>query len=532
MRAIRWATCAVLVLLCVVGAAAPAMAHAELIDTDPRPGAVVDTLPDVVTYTFNEHVSQVPGGVHVYDARGGELDSSASARDDDLLVTIDSPVTSGTVVVAWRVVSADGHPIAGTLTFSVGAPSENAVAPPDSGTPRAVSVALSLSRWPAYAGLLVAVGLVWFVALLLPPQLDRHSGVVRRMLSTARWAAVVSVAAWTVGLLVDAAYLRGTGFSTLPERETLDALPGREVVAVAVIVAGLGVAVLTRGTAASTGALVALVPVALVGHSVAMSHARLNVVVDGFHLVAGATWLGGLTGLVLLLRGTSAQSDVAVAAVARFSAAAASVLTALVLAGSVLAWQLVGGWDGLVDSGYGQVLLAKIALALAAVAVAAYNRFRLVPVAATARRTLTRTIGAEVAILLAVVLVTGFLVQKNPPSGVGTATAASVEPLSGRADLGGLQTVVTLAPGVIGSNTVTVEIENSSGAPAELFTPPELRVLGDQVSVGDVVLQPVSLGTYEGTVDLPVGGSWRFQVAVRVDEFTNPVATVELTVDH
>ncbi len=50
-----------------------------------------------------------------------------------------------------------------------------------SGAPRSVSVALSVSRWPAYTGLLLAVGLVWFLAFLLPPQLDGRAGVLRRM---------------------------------------------------------------------------------------------------------------------------------------------------------------------------------------------------------------------------------------------------------------------------------------------------------------------------------------------------------------
>jgi copper transport protein len=122
----------------------------------------------------------------------------------------------------------------------------------------------------------------------------------------------------------------------------------------------------------------------------------------------------------MLLRGTSSRSDVAVLAVRGFSTAAASVLAVLVLAGSVLGWQLVGSWRGLVDSGYGRVLVAKIALLMVAVAIAAYNRRRLVPRDADTRRTLTRTIGAEALLLVSVLLVTGFLVQQDPPAGVGS----------------------------------------------------------------------------------------------------------------
>jgi copper transport protein len=424
MRAIRWPAWAAVVLLVVLGSvvagAAPASAHAELVETDPAQSAVLERLPDVVRLTFSEHVRQVADGIHVFDPDGAELAATATTSDEDLLVTIEDEVARGTVVVAWRVVSADGHPLAGSLSFSVGAPSTATSGIESAGPPGSVSVALSLSRWPAYGGLLLAVGLVWFLAFLLPPQLDGRAGVLRRMRRLARAAAAVSAAAWLVGLLLDALYVRGTGFATLLQRATLDSLPRRELVAAAMVVVPLAVAVLTRGVVASLAALVSLVPVALVGHSVAMAHPRLNVLVDGFHLVAGATWLGGLVGLLLLLRGTSSRSDVAVLAVRGFSTAAASVLAALVLAGSVLAWQLVGSWRGLVESGYGRVLVAKVALVIVAVAIAAYNRRRLVPRDADTRRTLTRTIGAEALLLVSVLLVTGFLVQQDPPAGVGS----------------------------------------------------------------------------------------------------------------
>jgi copper transport protein len=534
MRANRWpawAACVLLLVLAsVVGSAAPAAAHAELVGTDPAQGAVLERMPDVVRLTFNEHVRQVADGIHVFAPDGGELASTATTRDEDLLVTIEDEVAAGTVTVAWRVVSEDGHPVAGSLTFSIGAPSTGSPTFGTVGAPRSVSVALSLSRWPAYTGLLLAVGLVWFLAFLLPPQLDERAGVLGRMRRVARLAAAVSAAAWLVGMLLDALYVRGTGFGTLLQGATLESLPRRELVATAVIVVALAAAVLTRGVVASVSALVALVPVALVGHSVAMAHPRLNVLVDGFHLVAGATWLGGLVGLLMLLRGTSGRSDVAVLAVRGFATAAASVLVALVLAGSVLAWQLVGSWRGLVESGYGRVLVAKLALVTVAVAIAAYNRRRLVPRSGASRRNLARTIGAEAALLVSVVLVTGFLVQQNPPDGVGGRAPRAAEPVTGQADLGGLQATVTLDPATVGESSVTVEIDNSAGAPAELFTPPRLRVLGDDADLGDVALAPVSLGVYAGTVRLPVDGIWRFQVSVRIDEFTNPVATVALEV--
>ena len=64
----------------------------------------------------------------MYDARGNAVESKASARDTVLTVDVPDTLAEGTYVVSWRVVSADGHPVAGALTFSVGQPSSRRTA--------------------------------------------------------------------------------------------------------------------------------------------------------------------------------------------------------------------------------------------------------------------------------------------------------------------------------------------------------------------------------------------------------------------
>ena len=81
----------------------------------------------------------------------------------------------------------------------------------------------------------------------------------------------------------------------------------------------------------------------------------------------------------MTLPGLAGRREAAAALVSRFSTAAAAVLAALVLSGAFLAWRIVGSWDALLTDGYGQLLLVKIGVAALAVAIAAYNRFRLLP---------------------------------------------------------------------------------------------------------------------------------------------------------
>ncbi|MCW2739286.1 copper resistance protein CopC, partial [Nocardioides sp.] len=177
-RAAGWVLLACLSVLLLLGSAAPASAHATLVATDPAEGAVLDVAPQEVTFTFNEPVIGVPAGIQVFDATGDVVASSASVRDAELVVHLDEEVGEGTLVVVWRLVSADGHPIGGSLSFSVGAPSD-VVDVPTSSTDADTDAPLPLSmvRWLGYLGLLVAAGVAAFSVLFLPA--DRHADAAR-----------------------------------------------------------------------------------------------------------------------------------------------------------------------------------------------------------------------------------------------------------------------------------------------------------------------------------------------------------------
>ena len=539
----RWGWLVAVATMLVLATAGPASAHAELIRTDPAQGAVLDEAPDVVTFTFNEAVRGVPDGVEVFDAEGNPLSSSSRTRDKELLVTLDGEVGDGSLVVAWRVVSADGHPISGALTFAIGAPSPAVATPDVDDQGDDVPLALSLAHWPAYAGLLLAVGLVWFAVLLLPRGLDRLDRVWQGLRRTARGSAVVAAAAWLVAVPLTARYLRGGG--SLLDGATWRALPVEEVVLTSVTVA----AVLTaawllpaasgrtarHGLAAAAG-LVALAPLPLSGHTRAENEAVLVMAVDALHLVAGAVWLGGLVGLALTLPSLAGRQEAAAALISRFSTAAATVLAGLVLSGAFLAWRIVGSWAGLVDNGYGQLLLVKIGVACVAASLAAYNRLRLLPRVRQAAgfhdrvgagRSLSRTATLEAVALVVVLLVTGFLVQKSPPREGAVPTTGTAQ--TAQAAIGDLDAYVTLSPATAGTNTVTLRLRDSAGEPAEGIELPRVRITSANLG-GDVPLARTEPGTYQGRVIIPSGGLWQVQVSVRTGEFDNPVASVEFEV--
>ena len=105
-------------LVLTVLVAGPASAHAALVGSDPAEGASLTAAPATATLTFNENVGngqlavQAPDGstVAVADVR---------ATDNRLTATIDDAGQRGTYSLSYRVVSADGHPVTGTIAFDV-----------------------------------------------------------------------------------------------------------------------------------------------------------------------------------------------------------------------------------------------------------------------------------------------------------------------------------------------------------------------------------------------------------------------------
>src|ERR1700759_62137 len=146
-----------LVALTVCGAT-PAFAHASLAASEPRDGAVLSAAPKRVELHFNENVTA--GAVHLIDASGKLRDDAAvDAKDEAIVVTLPSDLPQGTSIVSYRVISADGHPVAGSVTFSVGAPTANKA--PDSAND-VIDGLIWLPRIGLYLGLFAGIGGVFF----------------------------------------------------------------------------------------------------------------------------------------------------------------------------------------------------------------------------------------------------------------------------------------------------------------------------------------------------------------------------------
>ncbi|HLW90338.1 MAG TPA: copper homeostasis membrane protein CopD [Roseiarcus sp.] len=255
-------------------------------------------------------------------------------------------------------------------------------------------VAVRLTQFAAATALLGAAFFRVFVgACLRPPSkgFDLLDDRLRRLFILAAALSLVSAIAW---LLIEAAMMGGAWDDAI-NRDVLATVllqtefgrlwSVRLALAVAVLIAAclLAGARSRAGGAAILAFLSALLVASLAGtgHALAAGGANrtIDIAAQAAHLVAASVWIGGLLPLGLVLHEAKRGVDpiwlaAAQSILPRFSQAALLAVLILVLTGLIASWPLVGSFAALIQTAYGNVLLAKLALFLAMIGLAAANR--------------------------------------------------------------------------------------------------------------------------------------------------------------
>lgn len=366
-------------VLVLFGGVGGASAHAALTGTDPQDGTVLKTAPREVTLTFSESIGLLDDSFRVLDPGNRRVHTGdpghAGGRSDTARVTLPKGLGTGTFTVAWRVVSADSHPVSGAFTFSIGKPSASAPPVPVDPAGGTVSATLyDIARYFAYGGLALLIGAAAFVLACGFP------GPVRRLLLAGWWTLFLSTFAL---LLLRGPYERGSGLGDALDPSvlngTLDSRPGLTLLARLVLLAAVAfypVSADRRGRGVL--ALGALLTVSLAVTWAASEHASAGIQVpvamvsSVLHLLSMAVWLGGLTALLTALYRSA--EPLPAATVNRFSRLALGSVAVLVVTGVYQSWRGLGSWDALTSTSYGRLLVAKLVAVLFLLAGAAYSR--------------------------------------------------------------------------------------------------------------------------------------------------------------
>ncbi len=586
-RVVSWAVVAMFALLALVALADPASAHAALESTSPADRSEVAEAPAQVAFTFNEEVSAAPGALRVHDHDGNRVDDARQVQvsADTVAVGLDE-LSDGGYLATYLVTSADGHVVRGAITFQVGSGQALDDATVASLFARddtmAVAWAAPVATAVQYVAALVALGaLVPLLRARRSASSTLQAGLVgpdpvglaaardsvdlsgaagdaaagagpavadleRRVAAdTVRTATWWGIAAALVGILVQAMAVSGDGIAALWSSAAVGGVMTSSVgLANLTLVAGLlGMYASARGRlrAGQLGASAILVVASflLTGHTVTVAPTWLMMGADVVHVVAAAIWAGGLVVVVRTWRRADAAAPTELAAlVARFSRVATWAILAVAAAGATMTWALARHPRALLSTDWGWTLVVKLALVAVMLAVAAYNRWRLLPAiaghgsdGAAARAQLGTTMRIEAGLLVAIVLATAVLTGLRP--------AASEAGITGAFDTvvavdDTLSVNLVVDPNRAGANQVHVYLLDANGRPTDDVDEVALELLQVDEDIGPIVRTPAPAGPGHWILtgnDLAIPGHWRVTVVVGIDRFTEERADVDVVVN-
>jgi copper transport protein len=298
-------------------------------------------------------------------------------------------------------------------------------------------------------------------------------------------------------------------------------------------------------------AWIALLPVAylvflpaLSGHGSTQSPVGVLLPANVLHVTAMTAWLGGLVALLLAVPAATRRLEpaertpVLAGVLVRFSTVALTAVGVLLVTGLVQAFFLIRHLDLIFTTAYGRAVFIKLVLLLVLIGCGAINRQRTVPrlqAAARARQSpgadgvvLRRTLRAEVALVAAVLVVTGAL------AGYAPANTTASGPYAATTRIGAQELQITVDPARVGANEVHLYlIDPRTGAQLDTAKEVDIAAALPDKGIGKITEEADKTGPGHYTVpnlSLGVAGRWQLTVTVRVSDFDEDTKVLEVTI--
>ena len=486
-----------------------ASAHAVLDNSVPTSGATLEDTPLQIVLDFDESVESSLGYIKLFSSSGKRVQLpavKADASDASIVRVIPPTLAQDSYVAVYRVISADGHPVEGAITFRVGAGAVSNLASvietalQDSETSNAVKVAMALMRFISYIAISIVLAGIFFLLGSDAPRKGLNRAVVLA-------GSVLGLSGALLYLLHGMNASGGTWgqIANVSVVKDVFATQVGESLFARIVVSFLLVSVVARwGKFVAVFAFATLpFTYAFAGHAAVDSPAALTIALLALHVAAVGVWCGGLILLIFV-------KDIRTTSIVEWFSQRAAVLIAVVVAtGVVQALLLMDGIGNLTKTSYGKALIAKVCVVGIMLICAAIVRRRFYESGVSRLRAV---LCAEVVVGLVVLSITSGMVAASPRPTVSNA------PFSTALVQGDVIANITISPPRVGESEMHVIVSPPNGSlDPVLAIKARFSLASGSVPPIQAELNAVGPNHFVGYIQFVYPGEWKVDVIVSPD---------------
>ncbi|MGI0097555.1 MAG: virginiamycin B lyase family protein, partial [Nitrosopumilaceae archaeon] len=301
-----------------------------------------------------------------------------------------------------------------------------------------------------------------------------------------------------------------------------------------------------------------ILSLALIGTSTMIGHGAASeqipaIVLDYVHNLIASIWIGGIIffGFILLptlsILEDKRKELLSLLAIPRFSIMIVISLGILVITGPTLLWFLEGNVGLLLESTYGKLIIAKIAIASVMISIGGYNQFGIQKKAEknlksgsiTVHKKLRRSLKIESALGIILLVVVALLTNATLPAG-------EIKQVQAQEIMFGYHTVefsenvkfdVTVSPFTSGQNTISVIVSDFNGNSLSDIDYLKIKVSNPQRNIAPIEIpitsiqdEKTSIVQYEGDVTFGFSGNWQVEIEAQRTQTVNEDVVLDLIV--
>ena len=495
-----------------------ASAHAQLVATFPQDGSSIQYSPSEIVMSWGEDIRSTKAGFSLISTTGERFDFkyeyafAKNTREGTVSLTPIKKLPKAAYLVSWKVISHDGHPIAGTFTFGL---QTKAVAAKNSAATSRFEQLLQMSFW-------ILLILAFGALLSSRRKLFEFTLIAAILLSVARLLV-------TYINLSNSFLFAGT----------------TKISFISIIGLSLGFTVSRNRTAASENKNVFPTSInsrnffgllligiftsqaLLEGHALDLGNARFLMLISASHLLFAFLWTGSVLSLLLNPSIEQYQNT------RKISTAS---IIGLTIMGVLLFLSLGQPFRFASKSSWTTYLVIKVGFILIGLGLGAFHHQIGKKISTTNIFSLRKSLAIEIVCFAGILFSTSSLVSYTPPKVMANQFNLS-NSITQSTSIGGyLQTPFTFNNGMKGILYVQ---DVKQGKPAMIMVAIKYKDLiktksmdtylsNKEINISDMhLLLKGSNNQYMSYATLPKKGIWRFNLQILIDEFNGAQASFD-----